>query len=131
VISLGGLAGRLSHGEEGRELASWVDTENHTGVAVALGNGLTAVEPKWASSVDNEVRGESSGVGDVVGVEEVETAVEATVELGAWLSEAGLCDGVVELEELEADDIVEGSVELVGAVQEVTVDTDLDDVGLD
>jgi len=118
--SSGGSSGRssipaiLGLVQEVLEFASRVDTQHHTSLAMALRDGLSAMEPGGLSSIDDEVLDEEIGL--VVGVELVEAGVETTVG-GTGGIEVGLSDGVVLCEEIEADGVTYRSVELVGGIE--------------
>lgn len=90
-------------------------------------NGLGTIEPKWSGNINSEVNEGNTGMIEFVDL--VETGVEAAGERRAGCVERALGDGMVCGVEVEADDVANGSVKLVWAVDEITVCSDHDVVG--
>jgi len=121
--------GRSSSGvQEFRELVTWVDTENHTLLAVSS-LGLCTVEPEGRRDADDVIHGREN-TGAVLVVEVRESGIEAILERIARLLESGLCDGVVGAVEVESNDITNASNDLIVLVQEFALGADNDVVNL-
>jgi len=107
------------------ELCTWVDSEDHTRLAM---RSLSAIEPLRLVVGDSEVEDFLPRNAIWVGSE---TGLDAGGVENAWVVEGGLCDGVVPLAEVEVDYVSDVGNDALGSVLEEGVRaSDYDSMGL-